>query len=292
MCIDPFSTFTASLGGALYFQKDHWWTLYAVTRSPISSDTFSIRLEQNHSQHDEFQLIRYRMLSLQIFQQGSWMVLMLLMLKVKSEASPYLKIRSKVKLSTSFLDMVRILCNYSDSSQALDVLKHMSGAPCTHCSFRHRTCGKGPKFAYTTRINCHNCSFSITLNCTVELCSAAMKKEDTHYLRLKQGVFDAIYQSFLCLMVNLCSDLKKVKHLIQKQQHVIPVLKEFLEPYMYNAIAPDHLLGGISKWLITFCFVSNENTWNLGHQTNCFMCIWREWEGFLRKFCSMKKSAE
>lgn len=95
----------------------------------------------------------------------------------------------------ALLDISKLLCNFSASSQILHIMKHKAGAPCTHCSSRQGTCEDVLKYPYHTNLNHHNGSFPRTLNRTVELCSAAKMKENIDYLGMKLGAAEAIQES-------------------------------------------------------------------------------------------------
>lgn len=151
---------------------------------------------------------------------------------------------------------VPIFANSMASTQVLNFMKQMAGAPCTQRSFRFRTYKEGSNSAYTTEIIYRSRSIMRGLNHTLELRSVRMTEQDTVDLGMKPNDVDAIQDSGGWPTMKVCNDLNNVKYLIPKRREGNPVLNGFLSPYIHWSVASDHSLGAISKCLMAFCSLS------------------------------------
>lgn len=100
------------------------------------------------------------------------------------------------------------LGEYPPSSQVLNAMGHMAGAPCTHSLFRHGASGERPNFACATTGNCLSLPTSGKLNRALQPCAAGIREESSDYLGMKPGTVDAIQESDRLHMVKLCNELE------------------------------------------------------------------------------------
>lgn len=85
-----------------------------------------------------------------------------------------------------------------------------------------------------------------------------MGENTTDYSVMKPVAVEAIQESSRWAMAKLGNELRNVKQLIPKLRDGKPVLEGFLDLYMHNEIAAEHLLGGLSKRWREFYFLSDK----------------------------------
>lgn len=77
-----------------------------------------------------------------------------------------------------FIEVCCFLRDYLASTQIMDVMKHISRAPCNHCTFRHCSKGNGSNFSHWTSVHSGNCSLSIVMSRTIWFGLQSFRNED------------------------------------------------------------------------------------------------------------------
>lgn len=72
---------------------------------------------------------------------------------------------------------------------------------------------------------------------------------------MNDGELQIISYSQHWILVKLAVALRKWKNSIKRSASGVPVIRGLIDPYMQNAIALDHSLTVIGKWVVEICFI-------------------------------------
>ena len=152
-----------------------------------------------------------------------------------------------------FVDVVGFVADYPASSDILDVMKLGALAPCTHCTFRRRKLKTESRYAFTVDVHSSNSSFTRGLHRTKLLRKQEFSKEFAEYLGHNPGGFDDMFRDGKWPLLKLGLKLNKTCKYTGRSTGK-PILNCSFEPYLQNAVAPDHCLTGLGKGLIQTTF--------------------------------------
>lgn len=170
-----------------------------------------------------------------------------------------------------FIEVVGFIGDYPESSKVIDVLHHSARAPCTVCSFRHRTAVSTARYAYSLIIHSQHTSFRRSLRKTMAMRSAKVSEDDCNFLGMCNGTDTDVNDDGRWPLLKLACELDKCKLNVPLTDDNKPVVNVEFDPYSRNVIAPDHLLAGIGKFLLESIFV-NLPTMELRSKLDVLLC--------------------
>ena len=156
---------------------------------------------------------------------------------------------------TIFLDVVGFIGDYPESAKVIDLMNHAARAPCTHCSFRHRKLENAANYAYSLAIHSYHSSFGRTLRKTLALRSSNISAEELTFLGMRQGSIEDVSEVGRWPLIKLGCAIQSARHRIPRTSTGRPVVPGTFNPYNQNAVAPDHLLAGLGKFMVETAFV-------------------------------------
>ena len=154
-----------------------------------------------------------------------------------------------------FIEVVGFVGDYPESSKVIDILSHSAPAPCTMCSFRYRHLTNAAKYAYAITIHSFNSAFTRGMRRTLSLRSRITHNDDLKFLGMKEGTTQDMNDAGRWPLVKMACELDKCRGKIQKTSDGHTVVSEHFDAYSRNAIAPDHLLAGLGKYLLETTFL-------------------------------------
>lgn len=163
----------------------------------------------------------------------------------------------KVKI---FLDVVGFVADYPASSNVLDVMSHAAKAPCTHCTFRHRSAPGDTDYAYSTNIDSSHSSFVRGMHRTVSVRQSTLSDDDAKWLGMRKGGISVIDEPGQWPLLKLTKTLQSRQSEIPFNMEGERVVSGFFDAYLSNAVAPDHLLTGLGSHLLDVMFKQLEDT--------------------------------
>lgn len=119
------------------------------------------------------------------------------------------------KIIRIFLDVYDFLGKNPVSSQAVAVMKHNTGAPCTHCTICHQKKFCLPDCTYTFAVCYGQPSSTRALLRSLSLSFLGMSGSDTQYLQMKYSKVQTTNDLTWWPLLQLAVKLNKVKHLIK-----------------------------------------------------------------------------
>ena len=169
-----------------------------------------------------------------------------------------------------FLDLVGFIGDYPETSHALDILGHNSTCPCHLCSFKRYSGDPSSGSMYASCTTVHSCDSSF-LRCgprTLALRESVLSTTQAIAIGMK-GTIESTKKS--PLFAKYASLQKASKDKIPKTADGKPVLSPAFDPYRSSMVAPDHLLAGIAKNVLTTCFMllPKESYQNLADKMIC-----------------------
>ena len=152
-----------------------------------------------------------------------------------------------------FIDVLGFLGDYLESAHGTDLLGHNADAPCTCCSIRRYKHTKSSTLGYSTTI--HSCN------------SSAVRFGDRHWALRESGVDNddcrflgmcenAKVSNESCPLLVLQVEMEKHRPAIAIASDGVPVVPGLFDAYRSNFVAPDHLLTGVSKNILSLSFCS------------------------------------
>ena len=147
-----------------------------------------------------------------------------------------------------FAEVVAYIGDYPGMSHCLDLLGHNSCAPCTHCCFRRADLNGEEEcsmYGYTSSINSAEPSFRRTKKRMRVMRNACdSNDDDLQYIGLKSLSEEQLGK----LPLHLLSDkLEAARPHIPLTSELVPVVQNVFDPYQSCAIAPSHVLYGLTK---------------------------------------------
>lgn len=155
-----------------------------------------------------------------------------------------------------FWQRCSIAGNHPASSNVLDVMKKMARAPHIDCAFRHKNSSHASKYCYITNVDLKNRCPKRTLSLTLELCPACLQKSETIFFAIKEWSDTAVMDACRCHFWILCHEMKSFCSSMPKTKNFRPVVQPYSDLFLPNASALDHFLGGTTKCLVEFAFLS------------------------------------
>lgn len=157
-----------------------------------------------------------------------------------------------------YLDIMGFVGDYPASSAVVDLKGHNATAPCTHCGFTFNKSTGMSTFAYSTSITSNNNAYMRTQQRTESLRS--LNLSDHHHKCLGTSVieYDDLINSNSCPLLKLAS---KHNESVSTEISISPYPLFKKDGYFLNVIAPDHLVSGLFKGILTVVFIQlTDNT--------------------------------
>ena len=159
-----------------------------------------------------------------------------------------------------FIDVVGFVGDYPAAAATIDVLGHVSSAPCTLCTFRrqHAAVAEGSRHGYTTEVHAGNSSFLRHAERHFSLRKAGLSAHDANFLGMVHSERTRARNSPL---IQLSKEILKKQGDIPLSTAGRKVVPGLFDPFRCNIVAPDHLLTGLAKNVLNTlfqCMPSNE----------------------------------
>lgn len=155
-----------------------------------------------------------------------------------------------------FLDVLGFVGDYPASSSVVDVSGHTSICPCTHCTFvREKHDGKAT-YVQTTSITSSNASYRRVQSRTAAVRANNFSDEQRKLLGLKDIEDSDINKPGVCPLLKFASEFNKHRRSDDRPPKLETHDKD---GYALNIIAPDHLITGLLKGVLSATFLQLEN---------------------------------
>ena len=153
---------------------------------------------------------------------------------------------------TVFFDIMGFIGDYPASSGVVDLRGHNAIAPCTVCGFTYNNDNVHSKYASTTSVHSRNSSYRRTQSRTESVRAAGITKMDCKCIGMSFSSSDNYLQSSACPLLNLAARCNS--HLQTSSD--VPDFSSFkMDGYQLNIVAPDHLISGLFKGVLTIVFI-------------------------------------
>lgn len=149
-----------------------------------------------------------------------------------------------------FVDVCGVYVDYPAFSEMLYVMKHSGRAPCSHCSFRHAVEGGKPKYCYRARTNFWRCGHTINFKLMLEQRLSGMDGSDAKFFGKEENNHHAVNSMRARPLQREGAELRKVSLRIPESADGSAIVVGYFDHYLYNVVAPVHLITGICKCLI------------------------------------------
>ena len=155
-----------------------------------------------------------------------------------------------------FLDVMGFTGDYPAASAVVDHSGHNSTAPCTHCGFNFNKSAGMTVYAYTTSVTSRHTSYRRTQERTESLRALRISSRSLKILGMKSLASDELLESNACPLFKLAS---RYNLALESHSDIPPFSATKRDGYMMNLIAPDHLITGLFKGLLTITFIQLDN---------------------------------
>lgn len=152
-----------------------------------------------------------------------------------------------------FLEITGFVGDYPASSAAIDVKGHTSSTPCTHCTFPRQVLMGSSMYAYATVFHSGHSAYRRSQKRSFSVRAFGLSKTVAKNLGMK--VYDS---SDNCLkgkrpLLNLADSFNAA--ISSSNRHEDNLDLHRFDGYDANIIAPEHLITGLFKGLLTLCFI-------------------------------------
>ena len=156
------------------------------------------------------------------------------------------------ELVTVFFDIMGFIGDYPASSAVVDLKGHNATSPCTHCGFTFNKCTGMSVYSYTTSI--HSCSTAHrrTQERTTSIRQAGLMDFQLKVLGLSSLDTSDFINPSSCPLLRFASVHNEALRTSHRAQHLRVFPKD---GYALNLVAPDHLLTGLFKGVLTIAFM-------------------------------------
>ncbi len=154
-----------------------------------------------------------------------------------------------------FFDVLGFIGDYPAATAVVDLKGHTALAPCGHCGFTLNRSEDQSTYAYTTSIHSCNTSFRRTQDRTTSLRAVQLSPLHLKYLGLSTEQSSEEVQSTSPLLWFVSEHNNALKNSVVD----VPFKFHKKDGYQLNLVAPDHLLTGIFKGLLTIVFTQLPN---------------------------------
>ena len=158
-----------------------------------------------------------------------------------------------------FLQMVGYVGDYPESSAVIDIMKHSARAPCTLCNFRYKRTEFGKSYCYSTTSVSLNSSFTRGWFRTKAIRYSGLLKKDLKWMGMNYGDIDEMFASVdehwvLLKLADAFDHNRQLGKISPRTLDGLQVVSCRFDPYLQNAVAPDHCITGIVKSILKVCF--------------------------------------
>ena len=156
------------------------------------------------------------------------------------------------KLVKVYFDIVGFIGDYPASSAVVDLKGHTATAPCTHCGFVFNKSSGSSVYAYTTSVSCCNSAFRRSQARTDSLRSLGLSTFHHKCLGMSEINSAQYINSGTCPLLKFAS----VYNTSLQNDEISAHFQLFRrDGYSLNLVAPDHLLSGLFKGVLTIVFI-------------------------------------
>ena len=184
-----------------------------------------------------------------------------------------------------FFDIIGFIGDYPAASAVLDVLGHTAISPCTHCSFVRNNSPGMSMYAFTTSITSSNSTYRRSQKRTFSARTRGLTGVQCKLLGLKQMTVLDTLKSGSSPLLTLASVFNR--ELVSREHIAAPFPLAQLDGYCMNLIAPDHLITGIFKGVLTATFLQLDDAKAVEKVQICLRALLAE-HGFQSQACLFK----
>lgn len=157
----------------------------------------------------------------------------------------------KVKV---FLDVMGFIGDYPASSSVVDLKGHNATAPCTQCGFTFNNSPDMSRFAYSTSIHSSHSSYRRSQRRTEDIRATGFSSHDQKNLGMSSIDAEQFLSSGSCPLLHFASSYNGKLKAINASDG--PAVNRYeMDGYDLNLIAPDHLITGLFKGVLTIIFL-------------------------------------
>lgn len=151
-----------------------------------------------------------------------------------------------------FFDIMGFLGDYPAASGVVDLKGHMATAPCTVCGFTFNKKSGMSTYAFTTSISCCNTAYRRSQQRTSSIRAAGLTIYQNKCLGLRVIEDHDFLETGSCPLLKLASEYNKKLQICDARPSFSAYKKD---GYMLNIVAPDHLISGLFKGVLTIVFI-------------------------------------
>ena len=151
-----------------------------------------------------------------------------------------------------FFDIMGFIGDYPASSAVVDLKGHTATAPCTLCGFVFNKALDMSVYAYTTSITSCNTAYRRTLAKTESLRELGLSKSDHKCIGTSILEDDDFTKSHACPLLKFAVLYNKA---LEQYDGSLPFGLFRKDGYTLNLVAPDHLITGLIKGVLTIIFM-------------------------------------
>ena len=154
---------------------------------------------------------------------------------------------------TIFLEVTGFVGDYPASSAVVDVKGHTSSSPCTHCTFPRKMVLGSSMYAYSTVFHSGHSAYRRSQRRSFSARAFGLSDRVAKNLGMKPYNSAGIDQKGKQVLLKLAAALNSA---ISTNDRVFEELGiHRLDSYEANIVAPEHLITGLFKGLLTLCYI-------------------------------------
>lgn len=153
---------------------------------------------------------------------------------------------------TVFFDIMGFIGDYPASSAVVDLKGHNATAPCTHCGFTFNKSPGMPIYAFTTSVTSRNTAYRRTQERTASIREVGLTKNQATILGMSDLQKEDVFRTSACPLLKFASSYNEAS---KRNDHPPGFTALSKDGYTLNLIAPDHLITGLFKGLLTITFI-------------------------------------
>lgn len=154
-----------------------------------------------------------------------------------------------------YLQVMGFVGDYPASSAVVDVKGHTALAPCTHCTTPKNRSEESSTFAYTTTFHSAHNAFRRTQLRSTSMHSLGLSSVVAKCLGMKIHESSDVHERGKCPLLKFAQNYNERVRTVSGSSHL---RHDSLDGYDLNIIAPDHLVTGLFKGILTLCFIQME----------------------------------
>ena len=151
-----------------------------------------------------------------------------------------------------YLEVTGFIGDYPASSAVVDVKGHTASSPCTHCSFPRNILDGSSTYAFTSIVHSLHSAFRRSQSRSSSAHNFGLFEQVAKNIGMKIFGPTGMFEKGKSPLLKFATLFNRRLHSSQVNS---VVSNSTLDGYELNVIAPDHLLTGLFKGLLTLCFL-------------------------------------